>query len=361
MNGGTIRHRNWMITSFNVGLYDTWKDIQCGDWIRYFIYQMEEGKETKKQHLQGYIELNKPTSIKRLKKLLNDNTLHCEVRMGTQMEAINYCSKEDTRIMDTVIIGTKANQGFRTDLESLYNDIRNGMTWNDIVMNYPNQIVRYSRGVERLFNDLRADAIPNFQKVNTSILWGDAGTGKTKFVYDNHDFKDVYRLRLTNNSIWFDGYTGQKVLLIDDFYGQIKFHDMLEYLDGYKFQVPVKGGMVWKNWNTVYITSNKHPKKWYKDFNCMDKKEWCRRITEIIEFVDLNKGINEPECTIINKKCNVSIRDGNMIQKLTAYSITDTLMGHATTKTEKNEQRIDDYCNYTCSSCGNDYIECSCN
>lgn len=347
-----------MITSFNIDKYDTWKQLKPDEWIRYFIFQGEECGTTKRKHIQGYIELNKPTSIKRLKKILCDTTIHCEPRMGTQNDAIKYCSKTDTRIMDTIIIGDKANQGFRSDLESLYNDIRNGASWDDIIMNYPNQIVRYSRGIERLFNDLRASSIPNFRKVNTSILWGDAGTGKTKFVYDNHEFNDVYRLRLTNNSIWFDGYKGQSVLLIDDFYGQIKFHDMLEYLDGYKFQVPVKGGMVWKNWSNVYITSNKHPKNWYKDFNCMDKREWCRRINNIVHFVDLSNTINEPSCTISQKTCNVSVKDGKLCQELVAYSITDYL--EPSVETDKNEHMTSSSCDYTCSSCGCDYIECCC-
>lgn len=96
----------------------------------------------------------------------------------------------------------------------------------------------------------------------------------------------MYRLRLTNNGVWFDGYIGQKVLLIDDFYGSIKFHDMLEYMDGYKFQVPIKGGFVWKAWDKVYITSNKHPNEWYANYRCLEEPAFVRRINEFLHFPD---------------------------------------------------------------------------
>ena len=43
-----------------------------------------------------------------------------------------------------------------------------------------------------------------------------------------------------NGSLWFDGYRGQKTILLDDFYGWIKYHTLLQITDGYPYQAPTK-------------------------------------------------------------------------------------------------------------------------
>ena len=81
-----------------------------------------------------------------------------------------------------------------------------------------------------------------------------------------------------NGNIWFDNYTGQEDILLDDFYGWIKYHTLLQLLDGYLCNYQLKGSTVWKNWSRVFITSNKDPSEWY------NRPEWDalrRRITTI--------------------------------------------------------------------------------
>lgn len=69
-----------------------------------------------------------------------------------------------------------------------------------------------------------------------------------------------------SGSEWFDGYTGQNIVLFDDFdSGQCSYRLLLKLLDRYPLSVQVKGGCV--NWRPriVYITSNRDPSMWYTE------------------------------------------------------------------------------------------------
>lgn len=61
-----------------------------------------------------------------------------------------------------------------------------------------------------------------------------------------------------------DGYYGQTAILFDDFYGGVKYTQLLKMLDGYPMQIGKKGGFVQKRWRTVLFTSNASPMEWYK-------------------------------------------------------------------------------------------------
>lgn len=95
-------------------------------------------------------------------------------------------------------------------------------------------------------------------KLRVIVLWGDAGTGKSRWAWDN--FPDLYS-KPTGD--WWDGYTGQDTILLDDYYGGIQYSEFLKVLDIYPYQVPVKGSFVHAQWTTVIITSNKPPEQWY--------------------------------------------------------------------------------------------------
>ena len=100
--------RFWMFTCQDT----TWTPIKRPE-IRYLIMQLEKSPETLKEHLQGYVEFNKQVRRTAALKLLE---LNCwiEPREYTQEEAINYCSKKDTRInpdSEPYIIGEPSNSG----------------------------------------------------------------------------------------------------------------------------------------------------------------------------------------------------------------------------------------------------------
>lgn len=95
------------------------------------------------------------------------------------------------------------------------------------------------------------------------ILWGEPGTGKTRSVWEKG--LTVFPMpQPQGSSIWFDGYEGQDILLLDDYYGWLPLHLILKLGDRYPLRVPIKGGMVDFTSKYLYITSNKPWEEWYK-------------------------------------------------------------------------------------------------
>src|ERR1700748_3707952 len=131
MTGGKTGYkpRNCMITSWND--FDINPIINHSN-FRYMIFQKEQCPTSQKIHYQIYLELKDSRDITWIKKLFNDQTIHIESRNGKQHHAIEYCSKEDTRIEGPWEYGEKAKQGERTDQCQIKQMVDKGLTLNDI-------------------------------------------------------------------------------------------------------------------------------------------------------------------------------------------------------------------------------------
>lgn len=111
------------------------------------------------------------------------------------------------------------------------------------------------------------------------VVNGDTGSGKTRSVYDEHGFRNVFKIGPPNQykgAIWYDGYRGQDVLLIDEFAGWIGYRSLLQLLDVHPLRIPVKGGFTYAGWTKVYICTTKTIEQWYP--RQIDLSELERRI-----------------------------------------------------------------------------------
>ena len=280
--------RHWCITTFETKNFKKWKELDLADLqIRYLVYQLEAAN-TGRIHVQGYIETYNPVRLTQLKKLLQDNGLHAEQRRGNRQQARDYCMKDGSEWFqarypewdshghripgtDHVELGEfHTTQGHRTDLDQLVDVLNAGATESEVFEACPSQYLKYSTGIRRarllLQASRRNQYIPNLQ---VHVLYGDSRAGKTRAVFDRHGPENVYIPTYSEsaNKFWFDGYDGQKVLLINEFYGQARTSIMQQILDHYRIQVETKGGSTVSDWDTIYITSNCHPKEWYS--------QWC--------------------------------------------------------------------------------------
>lgn len=265
--------------SFCFTAYDT--PTLTHPYIRYAVYQKEICPITKKLHYQGYLELTMPEKLSWLKKYISE-TAHFERRRGTRDEARNYCMKQESQAEPPVEFGTWIKgQGNRSDLSEIAEEIKNGATELDIVDNFPETYIKFCRGLKAVY-EIRAKAnTNNFRNLEVIILWGEAGVGKTRFVYDHEPISKIYKLDCNSEAMWFDGYSQEPVLLLDDFYGNIKYSYLLNLLDIYPLRLPIKCGHTYANWNKVYITSNKPPEQWYSTGYTAALR---RRITSIIHL-----------------------------------------------------------------------------
>lgn len=264
--GPQVRH--WCFTDFTTKNFRNWKSFDLlSKGIRCMVYQLEQCPKTNQLHVQGYVEFYKVMRLGQVKRALESTSIHLEPRKGTRNQAYAYACKEDTRVIGTepVYLGVfDTKQGYRSDLAMVTDLVRSGANEREIMEQCPTQHIKYTRGIQRqiyLRNQHRVNA---HRKVDVHVIWGDTRTGKTRFVYDKFGPANVYTAKFNENGkLWMNGYSGQKVLLINEFYGQARLGFMLELLDNYVQQLETKGGFIVTQWDTVYITSNKHPQDWY--------------------------------------------------------------------------------------------------
>lgn len=251
------------------------KSAEEYDACQYHVFGKEIGEDRKTPHLQGYIELKTRKTMVGLKKIAFLKRAHIERRMGSQKQAIKYCKKDG----DVHEFGEVRQQGQRNDLGSMYSLIKEGKSNLDVMEEMPGTYLRFYKAANHARRVL-SKSTRRFRNVRVLCYVGAAGSGKTRQAYELHP--GLYKLPISSSgSLWFDGYEGETTILIDDFYGWIKYGTLLRLLDGHPESLPIKGGFVDANWTTVIITSNKRPEEWYSHGMTPALK---RRITEIEEF-----------------------------------------------------------------------------
>lgn len=222
----------------------------------YLVFGYEICPDTGRPHLQGYIHYTNQHSLDKFSKTFNN--CHVEKPFRTPKENREYClkiRKQDAKANDRYEeFGELPRQGERTDWVQVYEKLKTN-TAAEVIEEYPHLIP-----AQRAIRETKALILkPLHREVNVIVLVGKAGSGKTSWAYNN--YSDIYEKPASE---WWDHYSGEKVVLMDDFYGWIKYHDLLRVLDRYPYKVPYKGGYVNAQWDTVIITSNKEPDEWYK-------------------------------------------------------------------------------------------------
>lgn len=93
-------------------------------------------------------------------------------------------------------------------------------------------------------------------------LWGPTGVGKSHAALVDFDPETHYIYK--NDNGWWDGYTGQKIVVVNDFRGEIKYNELLQMLDKWPHYVKRRGRepapFVSEK---VIITSSKSPEDTY--------------------------------------------------------------------------------------------------
>lgn len=121
------------------------------------------------------------------------------------------------------------------------------------------------------------------------VLCGSTGTGKSHWA--SEQFPEAY---WKEKNVWWDGYTDQKSVIIDEFYGWLAFDLILRICDKYPLKVEIKGGMTQFLANTIVFTSNKDPREWWKQcyFGAFERRvtKWILKTSQssIETFTDYN-------------------------------------------------------------------------
>lgn len=283
------KNRNWCFTLNNYTNEEALLLLQQ-EKFKYIIFGYEIGENGTK-HLQGYFELKNPCGINTLKKI--NNRMHLEVRKGSQEQAINYCIKDNNIIGYN---GEKSNNnGRRKDWQIINDNLKEGKKFNEIIeMGYGS--FQHIQHMEKLHKYLVKP-----RKTKPCVYWicGKSGSGKTKWVFDHYD--DIF---IKDGTKWWDGYCGQKVVLLDDFrINNIEFDNLLRLLDRYPYKVEIKGGYMEFTSEIIIITTPKEPCESYYGKTNESLDQLYRRIDKIINMdeIIIENNIKNTICSILEQ------------------------------------------------------------
>lgn len=256
---------------------------QAGTQAKYIIYSYEIGMEGN-PHLQGLLHLKSPQRPAAIIKWGGEwSRAHLEPQRGTDKQADDYASKEEdeTHVAGPWRFGELDSQGQRHDLKGLVETAKTTRSLKRTAEEHPELFIKYHRGVEKFLEVTNTEK--RAWKTEVKVLYGDPGTGKTKMAFESDP--DAYFLRKGNaGAVWWDGYTGQQTIIIDDFYGWIPYDLLLRICDRYPLRVDIKGGSVEFLGRTLWITSNQPWEQWYTYSDKLNKDALERRIDEILYF-----------------------------------------------------------------------------
>lgn len=195
---------------------------------------------------------------------------HTESAKGSAQQNRDYCSKAG-KFEER---GKLPQQGKRSDLEGAVAVMMEAGK-SASAREYNSVWIRYSRGMDRVY-DLLHEKPPRSAKSHVFVVIGDEGTGKTRTVTElAADDGGLFRKA---RGEWWDGYRGEKWVIIDDFRGWMHYDEILRLCDRYPMRVPVKGGYVEFTSEIIVITSNRPMSTWWPDQWCDGLGAFMRRV-----------------------------------------------------------------------------------
>lgn len=229
------------------------------DKLQYVAYAHEIAPTTGTPHLQGWAYAKNSMRLTGWKKVLPG--AHIEAMRGTFADNDTYCSKESQLIK----LGEKPmGNGKRRDLDQLSHAVVDaaytGKRLSSVVTEEENRatFVQYHNGITNLYRHAVTEKLRKIDKdfaPEVHYISGAPGTGKTRYVYDKEP--DLYRVPDHDGYKWKDGYAGEEAVLYDNI--SIKNctrpETLLQEIDRYFIQVPVKGGYIGWRPKRIYITS----------------------------------------------------------------------------------------------------------
>lgn len=238
--------------------------------VRWIRGQLECGSETGFLHWQLVVEFDRKVRLGGVKSVFG--SIHAE--LSRSAAANEYVFKDDT-----YVDGTRFELGrgsFRRNSKADWDEI-----WRAAVDGEFERIpagVRVSSyaAISRIAKD-HLKPIAMEREVNVYV--GRTGMGKSRRAWFEAGW-DAYP-KDPNTKFW-DGYRGQKHVVMDEFRGKIDISNILRWTDRYPVSVETKGSGCVFSASKLWITSNIHPELWYPDLDRETKDALIRRLNIVV-------------------------------------------------------------------------------
>jgi len=304
-NGGRSRRICFTLNNYTDVEVQSLKSNVSWKWICF-------GKEvgaTGTPHLQGAIVFKNPMAFSTMHKISGLERAHFLPMYGHPRDNLDYCSKGDQsheewtqlktsgpnygKNADVFEYGEIPSEGKRTDITYAVERIHEGATMRELAQDpmTATVVAKYSKGLT-LIRSLCVSPRNPENPPKVYWLWGKTGSGKTRcatgFSRRYRPEEEAWISHGGGELKWFDGYDGQRVVIIDDFRSKgCKFAFLLRLLDRYPLSVEFKGGFV--NWNpeVIIITSPQCPQDMFSVRGAKipeDLAQLTRRLTRVLEI-----------------------------------------------------------------------------
>ena len=257
------KFRNFCFTQNNYTNTELVDGLEC----KYIVYGKEIG-ESGTPHLQGFVTFLNPRAMSGVIKSLPG----CHVEIArTVEEAIAYCKKDGDFVERGVMPAFKVHELGGEATKRKWENIWELAKCNKIEEVDPEERIKHYKTLRAIQKDygVRADDldVPSDYK-GILWIWGAPGCGKSRFVRDTYAREDIYDKTCNK---WWDGYAGEKIVLLDDFG---KSHKVLgEHIkrwgDRYSFPAEIKGGKIDIRPERLIVTSNYAPCDVWDDDNVL--------------------------------------------------------------------------------------------
>lgn len=238
------KSRSFIITDWNLSLefYDILSKTSSVA-VRYIVVGYDKGEngngQTEGVHFHAWIYYENPRELRTVLKQLAPR--HVEITQGKTNQVYEYVVKKDLNPNGPIFeFGERPQQGKRTDLHEAARKVLSGERTPDSYLNEEEANIyhQYGRTLEKMYNLKLSEQHRDWE---TKILWitGPTGVGKSRAVYKNYNDEDYYIWEY-HKSGWQDGYKGQKIVIMEDFRGEVKYQDLLRLGDRYPMKLPVR-------------------------------------------------------------------------------------------------------------------------
>lgn len=272
----------------------------------YYCFCYETGEQGT-EHFHLYIKFQNPQSTSTISKRFGN--AHVDViRNSTSQENRNYIRKEgaylDSEKKATNHIETfyesgecpedgKENQGARNDISVMINLVQDGASNMEIVEAVPSMALRIP-AIEQYRQAYWEEKGKEYRHMNVSYIYGKTRTGKTSYVYQNHDSGEIYSVvDYKGNGIWDKYDTARtRILLLDEYRSALPFSLILALCDGQPLTLNCRYANRVCLHETVYIVSNISLMEQYPNIQREEPESWnafLARINNIRHYYEIGK------------------------------------------------------------------------